>query len=138
MRYARAAFIGDVRIPFVTVIVLSAVFATGWLAASHFQGKFLEEQRLHARAQGALDSNLRMLRIMSRHRDDPEEQEAYIRVSDEMRRLIVEATMMDVPPEVREDALKREGYIKRQAEYKRKREAEREAERQRQENSDEE
>ena len=84
MRYARAAFIGDVRLPFMLLIVLLAVFLSGWLSASYAHTQWLQEHEMRIRSEATRDSYRVLMKNLSRVRETHAENEAFIAVVEEI------------------------------------------------------
>lgn len=88
MRYARAAFVGDVRVPLLVFIVLLGMFFSGWFVAQKYYLDLVyaraNEVRAETRLKTRLEAEFRHSKILSRVRESFEENEAYLEFIDEM------------------------------------------------------
>lgn len=91
IRYARAAFVGDVRLPFLVFIALAAIFFSGWFFAHVYYADWVESEKQRIRAETAVDSIFELRKHFGRVRPTLEENEQFLKFSKEFGRLIQEA-----------------------------------------------
>jgi len=80
VRYLRAAFIGDVRLPFLVFIVLLAIFFSGWFVARNYYDQLVDEQVRRARAEAFADAEFQahMLFNKLQMKENPKEFQKFL------------------------------------------------------------